>query len=157
MTNKITFTVDGERHELPIDGSKTPRVGSVSPEHKLTVTGSFVPTPSIAFTQHDTSVMTIHSDGRITLGDDAKPTEAAAACIEAMGAMIETLVDNAVKAERAAIVAWLRSHRGGSLTWRERLVWAWWSLRHGELIGYAMRHAAGNFIEEGEHLKEPKS
>ena len=37
MTDKITFTVGGERHELPIDGSKTPRVGSVSPSIKLTV------------------------------------------------------------------------------------------------------------------------
>lgn len=37
MTDKITFTVGGERHEVPIDGSKTLRVGSVSPSMELTV------------------------------------------------------------------------------------------------------------------------
>ena len=37
MTDKITITVGSERHELPINGSKTPRVGSVSPSMKLTV------------------------------------------------------------------------------------------------------------------------
>jgi hypothetical protein len=111
MTDKITFTVAGERHELPIDGSKTPRVGSVAPEHKLTVTGSFAPTPSITFRKRDASVvMTIHPDGRITLGEDADPTEAAATCIEAMGAMIEKLIDTAVKAETARITKWLKAH-----------------------------------------------
>ena len=37
MTDKITITVGSERHEVLIDGSKTPRVGSVSPSMKLTV------------------------------------------------------------------------------------------------------------------------
>lgn len=37
MTDKITFTIGGERHELPIDSSKTPRVGNVSPDMKLNV------------------------------------------------------------------------------------------------------------------------
>ena len=40
MTDKITFTIGGERHELPIDGSKTPRVGNVSPDMKLDLTAS---------------------------------------------------------------------------------------------------------------------
>lgn len=36
MTDKITFTTNGESHELPIDGSKTLRPGNVSPDMKLT-------------------------------------------------------------------------------------------------------------------------
>ena len=88
-----------------------PRVSASSPEHKLIVTERFVPTSSITFRKRDASaVMTIHPDGRITLGDDAKPTEAAATCIEAMGEMIETLIDTAVKAEIARITTWLKAH-----------------------------------------------
>ena len=41
MTDKIKFTNNGESHELPIDSSKTLRPSSVSPDMKLTVTGSF--------------------------------------------------------------------------------------------------------------------
>ena len=111
MTDKITFTAGGERHELPIDGSKTPRVGSISPEHKLTVTGCLMPPPMITFRKRDASVvMTIHPDGRITLGEDADPTEAAATCIEAMGEMIQNMLKIAVKAEVEAITKWLKAH-----------------------------------------------
>lgn len=37
MTDKITFKVGGKEHVLPIDSSKTLRVGSVSPSMKLVV------------------------------------------------------------------------------------------------------------------------
>lgn len=37
MTDKITFKIGGEEHVLPIDSSKTMRVGSVSPSVKLVV------------------------------------------------------------------------------------------------------------------------
>ena len=37
MTDKITFKTDGKEHVLPIDSSKTLRVGSVSPSVKLVV------------------------------------------------------------------------------------------------------------------------
>jgi hypothetical protein len=47
--------------------------------------------------------MTIYADGRITLREDAQPTEAAAACIEAMSDMIQDMISNAVQAERAKI------------------------------------------------------
>jgi len=90
----ITFTSNGERHEIPIDGSKTLRVGTVSPSMKLTVTGCSTPPPLIVFKAQASGepVMTIHPDGRITLGDVADPTEAAAACIEAMSGMIQNMV-----------------------------------------------------------------
>lgn len=73
--------------------------------------------------------------------------------------MIDRLLDAArrpAEQERATIVAWLRSHRGRQFTWRERIIWALWVLRHGELVLYGARHTAGDFIERGEHLKEPK-
>ena len=115
MTDKITFTVGGESHELPIDGSKTLRVGDISPETKLaltaskmTVTGSFIPPTRIVFNSDNGPAMTIHPDGRITLGENVQPTEAAAACIEAMSHMIQSMVRKAAADERAAIVAWLR-------------------------------------------------
>lgn len=115
MTDKITFTVGGERHELPIDSSKTLRVGSVSPDTKLTVTaskmtvtGSFIPPTRIVFNSDNGPAMTIHPDGKITLGENVEPTEAAAACIEVMGDMIQRIIDRAVSEERAAAVAWLR-------------------------------------------------
>jgi ArsR family metal-binding transcriptional regulator len=41
-------------------------------------------------------IMTIHADGRITLREDAQPTEAAAACIRAMSDMIQDMIKNAV-------------------------------------------------------------
>lgn len=100
MTDKITFKTGGEEHVLPIDSSKTLRVGSVSPETKLTVTGSLMPPPLITFNQNHQPIMTIHPDGRITLGENAQPTEAAAACIEAMGDMIQNMIRLAVEADR---------------------------------------------------------
>lgn len=96
MTDKITFTSNGESHELPIDGSKTLRPGNVSPSTKLTATGSFNPQSKIVFNSGTRPTMTIHADGRITLSDDAQPTEAAAACIEAMSDMIQNMIKNAV-------------------------------------------------------------
>jgi hypothetical protein len=94
VTDKITFTSNGESHDLPIDSSKTLRPGSVSPDMKLTVTGSFNPPPLIVFRPQASGepIMTIHPDGRITLGENAQPTEAAAACIEAMSSMIENMI-----------------------------------------------------------------
>ena len=101
MTDKITFKTNGEEHVLPIDSSKTLRVGSVSPDMKLTVTGSLLPPPLITFNQQGAGpIMTIHPDGRITLGENAQPTEAAAACIEAMGDMIQNMIRLAVEADR---------------------------------------------------------
>jgi hypothetical protein len=94
MTDKITFTTNGGQHELPIDGSKTLRPGNVSPDMKLTVAGSFNPPPLIVFRPQASGepIMTIHPDGKITLGENAQPTEAAAACIEAMSDMIKNMV-----------------------------------------------------------------
>jgi hypothetical protein len=97
MTDKITFTTNGEQHELPIDSSKTLRPGNVSPDMKLTV-GTAVPAniaaPLIVFRPQasDEPVMTIHPDGKITLGEKAQPTEAAAVCIEAMSLMIQHMI-----------------------------------------------------------------
>ena len=81
-------------------------------------------------------VMTIHPDGKITLGENAQPTEAAAECINAMSHMIQSMIDRAVAAERAAIVAWLRERDGLEDCYSE-LKGDWLS----------------NRIEEGEHLK----
>jgi hypothetical protein len=93
-------------------------------------------TEYIKFVKHGEPIMTIYADGRITLREDAQPTEAAAACIEAMSDMIQNLTSNAVQAERDATVAWLRSDR----------------------IVITMDGSAENFIataiEVGEHLKE---
>lgn len=114
MANKITFTSNGESHELPIDSSKTLRPGNVSPDMKLTVTGSFNPPPLITFNQNHQPIMTIHPDGKITLGENAQPTEAAAACIEAMSHMLQSIIDRAVSEERAAIVAWMRRYKIGN-------------------------------------------
>ena len=102
MTDKITFTVGGERHELPIDSSKTLRVGDVSPDTKLTVTGSFNPPLKIVLMPQASGgpIMTIHPDGKITLGENAEPTEAAAACIDAMSRMIQNMIRLAVEADR---------------------------------------------------------
>lgn len=116
MTDKITFTSNGERHELPIDSSKTLRVGDVSPDTKLTVTGSFNPPLKIVLMPQASGgpIMTIHPDGKITLGENAEPTEAAAACIEAMSHMIQNMIRRAAADERAAAVAWLRDKGAAS-------------------------------------------
>jgi hypothetical protein len=66
---------------------------------------------AITFASNYGAAMTIHQDGRITLGENAQPTEAAAACIEAMSGMIQTMIENAVDAREALIVAWLRKRR----------------------------------------------
>jgi hypothetical protein len=81
-----------------------------TPETKLTVDGEFTrignpEPPSITFHQNGAGpVMIIRPDGKIELGAGADPTEAAAQCIEAMGGMMQTMIGNAVKAEREAIV-----------------------------------------------------
>jgi hypothetical protein len=84
-------------------------MGATSPTTKLTVEGSIVGAniapPKIVFTsQSGDPVMTIHPDGTITLGDDAKPTEAAVECINAMDHMIRDMIDNAVQVERNRII-----------------------------------------------------
>lgn len=122
MTDKITFTSNGERHGLPIDSSKTLRVGSVSPGMKLTVTGSFIPPTRIVFNLGNEPAMTIHPDGQITLGENVEPTEAAAACIEVMGDMIQSIIDRAVSEERDAILALARSKSGPVADWLEELL-----------------------------------
>lgn len=102
VTDKITFKIGGEEHVLPIDSSKTLRVGSVSPSMKLTAetVGLSIPPQKIVFNQNSQPIMTIHPDGRITLGESAQPTEAAAACIEAMSHMIQNMIRLAVEADR---------------------------------------------------------
>jgi hypothetical protein len=86
-----------------------------TPETKLTVDGETMrifsnpEPPSIVFRSSAAPVMTIHPDGKITLAEDADPSEAAAACIEAMVATLTNMIDNAVKAEREAIAKWLRA------------------------------------------------
>jgi len=85
---------------------------SISPEMKLDVSrigGSNMGPPKIVFTSQTAPVMTIHPDGKITLGDGADPTEAAAACIEAMDGMIQNLIRNAVQKELNLIVDWCRN------------------------------------------------
>lgn len=103
MTDKIAFTSNGESHELPIDSSKTLRPSNVSPDMKLTVTGSFNPPPLIVFNSGKEPAMTIHADGKITLGENAQPTEAAAACIEAMSHMIQDMIKNAVSRQSKTV------------------------------------------------------
>ncbi len=99
-----------EKNELTF---KSWHRSSISPEMKLDVSrigGSNMGPPKIVFTSQTTApVMTIHPDGKITLGDGADPTEAAAACIEAMDGMIQNLIRNAVQKERNLIVAWCRN------------------------------------------------
>jgi ArsR family metal-binding transcriptional regulator len=56
-------------------------------------------TEYIKFANHGEPIMTIHPDGKITLGEKADPTEAAAACVEAMSDMIQNLISNAVQAD----------------------------------------------------------
>ena len=68
--------------------------------------------PTITFNPNSAGpVMTIWPDGKIELGEDADPTEAAAQCIEAMSGMIQSMIENAVDAREALIVAWLRKRR----------------------------------------------
>jgi hypothetical protein len=125
MTEKIDLTM------------KSWTMSKASPETKLTVDGTFsawdMGPPTIVFaSQSGGPAMTIHPDGRITLGDDAKPTEAAAECVNAMSHMIQNLIDNAAQTERDRVVAWLRQE------WNEDDDWGDW---------FAERIAAG------EHLK----
>ena len=72
---------------------------ALSPDMKLTATGSFNSSSKIVFNSGTRPIMTIHADGRITLRDDAQPTEAAAACIEAMSDMIQDMIKNAADAK----------------------------------------------------------
>jgi ArsR family metal-binding transcriptional regulator len=106
MTNEIKFTLNGEESVLAVDDGMTMRVGSVSPSMELTVgtlARSNIAPPRIAFMnqQNDEPVMTIHPDGKITLGEKADPTEAAAACIEAMSGMIQDMIKNAALQEQS--------------------------------------------------------
>jgi hypothetical protein len=86
-----------------------------TPETKLTVEGS--PTTianlephSITFHQNGAGpVMIIRLNGKIELVEDADPTKAAEQCIEAMSGMIQTMIESAVDAREALIVAWLES------------------------------------------------
>jgi hypothetical protein len=101
-----------DKSELPM---KSWPMSKTSPEMKLTVEGTFsawdMGPPTIIFTSQSSGpVMTIHPDGRITLGDDAKPTEAAAECVNAMSHMIQNLIDNAAQTERNRVVAWLQTN-----------------------------------------------
>jgi hypothetical protein len=88
-----------------------------TPETKLTVdveftrNGNFEP-HSVTFHQNGAGpVMIIRPNGKIELGAGADPTEAAAQCIEAMSGMIQSMIENAVDAREALIVAWLRKRR----------------------------------------------
>jgi hypothetical protein len=106
MTNEIKFTINGEESVLAVDDGVTMSVGSVSLNKVLTVS-TLVPSniapPLIVLRnrQNNEPVMTIHPDGKITLGEKADPTEAAAACIEAMSGMIQDMVKNAVLREQS--------------------------------------------------------
>jgi hypothetical protein len=78
--------------------------------YKPDLTSNMAP-QAITFASNYGAAMTIHQDGRITLGAGADPTEAAAQCIEAMSGMIQSMIENAVDAREALIVAWLRKRR----------------------------------------------
>ena len=65
------------------------------------------PPTKIVFNQNAQPIMTIHPDGRITLSENAQPTEAAAACIEAMGDMIQNMIRQAEERTAEDIAAWL--------------------------------------------------
>jgi len=83
--------------------------------------------PSIALHQNSAGpVMIMRLNGKIELVEDADPTKAAEQCIEAMSGMIQTMIENAVDAREALIVAWLRKRR---------------------------MHHIPDLIENGEHLK----
>lgn len=82
----------------------------------------------------NTAIMTIHADGKITLGKVADPTDAASQCIKAMSDTIKNLIHNAVKAERAAIAEWLISQ---------------WS--PGCLVDY---HDLASVIKNRQHLQQ---
>jgi ArsR family metal-binding transcriptional regulator len=107
MTNdKIKFTLNGEESVLAVDDGETFRPGIVSPSMRLTVSTlapSNIAPPRIVFMnqQNNEPVMTIHPDGKITLGEKADPTEAAAACIEAMSGMIQGMIKKAVLQEQS--------------------------------------------------------
>lgn len=71
---------------------------------------------TITFWQHDETqmILKIHPDSRIELSDHAKPTEAAALCIEAMSHLIQGMVQRAEQRVVDGIVAWLREIGGDS-------------------------------------------
>jgi hypothetical protein len=99
--SKFKFTLNGEESVLAVDDGMTMRVGNVSPSMELTV-GTLAPSLIVFMNQqNDEPVMTIHPDGKITLGEKADPTEAAAACIEAMSGMIQDMIKNAVLREQS--------------------------------------------------------
>ena len=62
--------------------------------------------PAMTFLNNGQAILTIHNDGRIVLADHAKPTEAAALCVEAMGDMIQ----NMIRANNQQIAAYFRKH-----------------------------------------------
>lgn len=93
------------------EDDKTLRVGNVSPSTKLTVTGSFNLAPlKIVLGSGKEPAMTIHPDGKITLGENAEPTEAAAACIDAMSHMIQSMIRKAAADEHDRIIGIIK-HR----------------------------------------------
>lgn len=77
--------------------------------YKPDLTSNMAP-QAITFASNYGAAMTIHQDGRITLGAGADPTEAAAQCIEAMSGMMQTMIENAVQAREVLIAEWLRKH-----------------------------------------------
>lgn len=66
MTDKITFTSNGERHELPIDSSKTLRVGNVSPSTKLYL----IPMPQDAMGSDPKERIRISGNGSMFIKDE---------------------------------------------------------------------------------------
>jgi hypothetical protein len=165
MTDKIKFTINGEESALAVDKGMDMRVGRVSPSMKLgvgTVVPSNIAPPLIVFMnqQNNEPVMTIHPDGKITLGEKADPTEAAAACIKAMDGMLRDMISNAVHAERFATVQWLREQVNEKHLWLDgpkwrAVLWAFfnpWDFAYfrGKFLAI---HDALTAILRGEHLK----
>ena len=107
--------------------------------------------PKIVIMKQNEPAMTIHPDGKITLGENAEPTEAAAACINAMSDMIQSIIKQARMEERAAIVAWLRGREQEMTNEMEQEVS---EIRFAVLhnIRQATKTIATSF-EAGEHLK----
>ncbi len=104
---------------------------------------------AITFASSYGAAMTIHQDGRITLGENAKPTEAAAACIDAMSHMIQDMIRNAVEAENerllAAVVTWLKGEAAKANAAPD---WDRETRAEGEALD-----AAADAIERGDHHK----
>ena len=69
--------------------------------------------PKIMLGSGKEPVMTIHPDGKITLGENAQPTEAAAECINAMSHMIQSMIDRAVAVENERL--------RDALSWAEKV------------------------------------